>query len=61
MENGNRADKLALSALPAGATPISREQMKMMVNFVMQNPDHRTADVLGDVSLLSFSLLVGHD
>jgi hypothetical protein len=59
MLNGNRADELALSALPAGATPISREQMKMMVNFVMRNPERRTAEELGNVSL--FFLLMGHD
>jgi len=47
------ADNLALSAIPAGMTPISREQMRLMVDYVMNNPGRKTADVLGDVSSVS--------
>lgn len=44
------ADEEAMNALPAGTTPISSAQMKMMVAYVMQNPHKKSAEELGDVS-----------
>jgi serine/threonine-protein kinase TTK/MPS1 len=49
-ERWMNTDRVALSAIPAGMTPISREQMITMVKWVMQEGKGKTADDLGSVS-----------